>query len=315
MDYDELYALRVYYQDEYDDEYNIIKSLKIYLFNNRFRLNILVSDINNILINFYQTFNINLTDNDLNNIFINENIDNIVINEELNDEELNNNELNDEELEEELNNEELEEELNNEELEEELNNEELNNEELEEELNDEELNNYYNYNQYLIINNNNNNNNNFLNLFNINNVNNTRLTENNLSTYIYYNIFNNIDISNNIIRNRNRNMNITFGYGILFEPLDQNYNIFNGIFDANNLVDINCTLDKDEMQKLKKLKLEDNLDIKCSICLGELIKDEEIIYLNCNHKFHSGCIEEWLEKYNYKCPECRDEVGKPHYNI
>lgn len=49
--------------------------------------------------------------------------------------------------------------------------------------------------------------------------------------------------------------------------------------------------------------------------MDELVKDEDATYLECSHVFHSKCIDEWLSKYNYKCPVCKKEAGKPKYNI
>ena len=53
----------------------------------------------------------------------------------------------------------------------------------------------------------------------------------------------------------------------------------------------------------------------CSICI-EKIEDKEIICeLNCNHQFHESCIKTYLDKYNHKCPICRDSAGKTKNNI
>lgn len=46
---------------------------------------------------------------------------------------------------------------------------------------------------------------------------------------------------------------------------------------------------------------------KCSICLSEYQIDEELISLECLHRFHSGCLESWLRKSD-QCPICRKSV-------
>ncbi len=46
---------------------------------------------------------------------------------------------------------------------------------------------------------------------------------------------------------------------------------------------------------------DDNI---CSICLEEAQENDQWKVLNCGHKFHSICIEEWLFK-NANCPFCR----------
>lgn len=45
----------------------------------------------------------------------------------------------------------------------------------------------------------------------------------------------------------------------------------------------------------------------CSICFDDFSKDDEIGLLNCEHFFHSKCIEEW-GKYKTECPLCRKDI-------
>jgi hypothetical protein len=43
---------------------------------------------------------------------------------------------------------------------------------------------------------------------------------------------------------------------------------------------------------------------KCSICLEEFKKEEELQPLSCGHVFHPVCIRTWLQIKN-ECPYCR----------
>ena len=43
----------------------------------------------------------------------------------------------------------------------------------------------------------------------------------------------------------------------------------------------------------------------CSICLNK--ENKEIMILNCNHNFHSDCLQKWLIR-SKKCPICRNEI-------
>jgi hypothetical protein len=79
--------------------------------------------------------------------------------------------------------------------------------------------------------------------------------------------------------------------------------------------DVRTTLDDEDSNNIKKVKVENKLEEKCSICMSSIDKDEESAELPCTHYFHSECIEPWLKEYNYKCPICRKEVGKPKYNL
>ena len=33
-------------------------------------------------------------------------------------------------------------------------------------------------------------------------------------------------------------------------------------------------------------------------------ENQDIIELDCKHKFHKNCIMEWVNEYDYKCPIC-----------
>jgi hypothetical protein len=83
--------------------------------------------------------------------------------------------------------------------------------------------------------------------------------------------------------------------------------------------DMNNIAERNEDQKIKfstfiyDPKSHDIGEEKsCSICFDEFSKDDEIGLLNCEHFFHSKCIEEW-GKYKTECPLCRNNI--PEKNI
>jgi len=45
----------------------------------------------------------------------------------------------------------------------------------------------------------------------------------------------------------------------------------------------------------------------CSICLMEYKEGETVKSLPCTHRFHSECIDKWLESHN-TCPVCKIQV-------
>ena len=53
---------------------------------------------------------------------------------------------------------------------------------------------------------------------------------------------------------------------------------------------------------------EEETEGTCSICIEAFISSQTNIVLQCNHKFHSHCIKEWLEK-ELICPNCRAPIN------
>jgi hypothetical protein len=100
---------------------------------------------------------------------------------------------------------------------------------------------------------------------------------------------------------------------ILNEINENNTFMFNTDFDdfIENLIleDVKVTLSNEQLDKLIKIKLDQNNIINynnnCSICLESFNLNEELLVLKCNHYFHHNCIHPWLTKESTKCPTCR----------
>jgi hypothetical protein len=61
-----------------------------------------------------------------------------------------------------------------------------------------------------------------------------------------------------------------------------------------------------ERYPLIKWNSEENENMnECIICYLPIKNDEFIRELNCNHKYHSGCIDKWLTQFSNKCPFCK----------
>ena len=143
---------------------------------------------------------------------------------------------------------------------------------------------------------------------------------------IIYNFYqnNNIQISQETIDN----ISITT-FPIINNLVDENYNILdilnsliinlnNNEFNIENNNDsdnVVITVDNNDYEKLNSKILTLDHGSKCCICMSDMIKNEKVILLNCDHTFHYECITQYLKEYNYKCPICRAEVGKPKYNL
>ena len=313
MDNDMLFALRTYYQDFYQDEKDIIEMLKT----NLLEKNVPSNEVNNVLKNFYNEFGINI------DLEIFEQINALPTEQELF------NELNPL----------IQNFINT------IINTNQNVDDSDEDSDDEILNvaNNYDSDEELLENNSDNE------LFeNLNNDTNSEINNNQPHINYYPSI-----ISDNegyypsiISANEGYYQDISSDFvsfqpytGIHYyqpfgSPYSNQYNLFgnnnvqiNNITNLLNLLttvipivqhedtNVVCTLDDEDKNKLKKYKLDEDMKTQCNICLDNMLKDQEVMDLPCDHTYHYECINEYLEKYNYKCPCCRSEVGKPKYNI
>jgi len=79
--------------------------------------------------------------------------------------------------------------------------------------------------------------------------------------------------------------------------------------------DIQITLDDECLNKLESFEVG-NVDYdRCTICLGDIEQGNKLIKLKCTHYFHEDCLKEYLEEYDYKCPVCRIQVGKSKAHV
>jgi len=118
----------------------------------------------------------------------------------------------------------------------------------------------------------------------------------------------------NIMDNMNNMNNMNNDIVQLFP---NNNDILNRLFNVPlpNMENVSVTLSDEDMNKLNIIKLDENMDYDCSICLEHLEKENVVIKLKCDHCFHKECIENYLKNYSYKCPVCRTEAGKSKYTI
>lgn len=99
----------------------------------------------------------------------------------------------------------------------------------------------------------------------------------------------------------------------LFNALNNLMNLIN--IDPPEMEDVKSTLDDKDIDKIKDVVANEDLEQKCSISMLPIKKGDTYSELPCGHIFHKDCIMKWLKEYNYKCPVCRKECGKPKYDI
>lgn len=106
---------------------------------------------------------------------------------------------------------------------------------------------------------------------------------------------------------------------------NNNYNQFfsalNGMISSipintgNTMEDVKVTLEENEIENFKEYVLEEDKDTKCSICMMQFKKGDNLLELKCEHSFHKDCISHYLKEYSYKCPICRKECGKAKFHV
>lgn len=171
-------------------------------------------------------------------------------------------------------------------------------------------------------------NDNILNINNLNNNNNNNNNDNNLN-----NIDNNIN-DNNIdnLNNNNYNVNDDNQHHIinLENELDFNQIMNEPILNiAGNILTNDINNDLNEVDIDPNMFQDDNLDLEqqpqqpeqpqqqivlniqhavrediCSVCISTINIGDECIVTNCDHMFHSNCINPWLHNH-HTCPNCR----------
>ena len=284
---DELFALRINFQDSLMDEMNIIRELKIFL-QTKNKTN---DEINKILLDFYKSYNINFTEDFISNIQVpssNINPTNIAsfllntqnyINNYVNNQEL---ESDDDESDEDDSDGDSVDEVLNQNLD---SDDDVLNQNLDSD--DDIPNTTFN---------------NFMNL---------PINPPNNNSFFSMSINNgNINFNTNNLPNINNAMTPD-------EFLNSFTNLLNmvNIPNPNNMEDVKVTLDDEAVDKIKSEKLTEDLNEKCSICMMDMKKDEEYSKLPCQHNFHTDCVMKWLKEYNYKCPVCREECGQAKYHV
>ena len=137
------------------------------------------------------------------------------------------------------------------------------------------------------------------------------------------NNINNINnINNNFIRYNNNNMNFNFNNPMINYNFIRNNNGFNNI-NFNNL-NQGDNGDKNKEKKdnnnnikyswLKKEIFTQEIinnkkdDYECTICLENIILNQDINILKCGHIFHYKCIENLVDHKIKRCPNCRCDL-------
>jgi len=63
-----------------------------------------------------------------------------------------------------------------------------------------------------------------------------------------------------------------------------------------------------DLMEAKSLNRKHLINYTCPICLIDFVEQTRIKLLPCDHGFHPGCIEPWIEERNDSCPICRQTI-------
>jgi hypothetical protein len=99
-------------------------------------------------------------------------------------------------------------------------------------------------------------------------------------------------------------LNILLGINNTMVPFNQVLVEPNNVFN-----DVVITTDENSINNLNISKILKEQNEKCTICMEEMIENDEYFNINCNHIFHKGCLETYLKNYNHICPVCRQDIG------
>ncbi|KFY37471.1 hypothetical protein V494_04724 [Pseudogymnoascus sp. VKM F-4513 (FW-928)] len=62
-------------------------------------------------------------------------------------------------------------------------------------------------------------------------------------------------------------------------------------------------------KKVDKEMLGTEGKAECSVCMDDVVLDEEVVALPCSHWFHEACVTAWLSEHN-TCPICRTGIAR-----
>jgi len=104
----------------------------------------------------------------------------------------------------------------------------------------------------------------------------------------------------------------------IFTNIINNMNFPQNNIPQNNIPqnnDVIMTLNDEDYENLTVKKYNSTETNECTICMCDMEIDDEYYQLNCNHFFHRDCLDELLTNHDYKCPVCREEIGRSKANI
>ena len=90
---------------------------------------------------------------------------------------------------------------------------------------------------------------------------------------------------------------------------------------GNQMENIKLTVKPEIIEGITQKKFKDHevnvkeVNTKCTVCQACFEGEDDTRILNCNHVYHTDCIDNWLTNYNYLCPCCREPAAEHFANL
>ena len=89
----------------------------------------------------------------------------------------------------------------------------------------------------------------------------------------------------------------------------------------NQMDNVKLTVKPENIEGITRKKFKEyesnikEINIKCTVCQACFEGEDDTRILNCNHVYHTDCIDNWLTNYNYLCPCCREPAAEHFANL
>jgi tRNA A37 threonylcarbamoyladenosine dehydratase len=90
---------------------------------------------------------------------------------------------------------------------------------------------------------------------------------------------------------------------------------------TNQMENVKLTVKPEIIEGITKKKFKEyesnikEINTKCTVCQACFEGEDDTRILNCNHVYHTDCIDNWLANYNYLCPCCREPAAEHFANL
>lgn len=91
--------------------------------------------------------------------------------------------------------------------------------------------------------------------------------------------------------------------------------------NLNQMDNVKLTVKPENIEGITRKKFKEyesnikEINTKCTVCQACFEGEDDTRILNCNHVYHTDCIDNWLTNYNYLCPCCREPAAEHFANL